>query len=61
MATGRDRIAEIAARRGVPVPGCAGLTQEELDRNMAQAIEDAENDTEPDESDALELDDDGDD
>jgi hypothetical protein len=41
----RSRIEEIAKRRNVPVPGCAGLTQEQLDRNMAQAILDAANDS----------------
>jgi hypothetical protein len=59
MAAGRDRIAEIAKRRGIPVPGCAGLTQEELDRNMAQAEADAaaEDAREPNEADAPEDDD----
>lgn len=59
--TAKERIVEIARRRDVPVPGCAGLTQDELDRNMAQAQADEAADTDPDESDALDHDDYGDD
>ena len=41
----RQRIDEIAQRRNVPVPGCAGLTQDQLDRNMDQALADYETDS----------------